>query len=317
MLGPMRAHSLVSLSLLLALVGCDSASSDSDAGADAGAPSEDGSTPIADAGAGPPSTLGPAERPAQLVLPNDYDGVTAFPAVVLLHGYGANGGAQDLYFGLSRAARVEGFYVVIPDGTVDSGGRRFWNATPACCDFAGTGVDDVAYLTGLLDELEATVPVADGQVFFLGHSNGGFMSYRMGCERADRVAAFVSLAGSDFATDTECVPSQPVSVLQIHGDADETVAYDGGTLGGSDLFPSAPDVVARWATRAGCDGTTVDGDMLDLDGTLAGAETETLRYESGCTAGAELWTIRGGGHIPNLSREFAPTVLAWLRAHGR
>jgi polyhydroxybutyrate depolymerase len=317
MLGPMRFHALVFF-LSLAVLGCDSASSSTDAGLDAGSSPTDGSMPVEDAGAGPPSSLGTAERPAELVLPADYDGVTAFPAVVLLHGYGANGGAQDLYLGLSRAARIEGFYVVIPNGTVDAGGRRFWNATPACCDFAATGVDDVGYLTGLLDELEATVPVADGQVFFVGHSNGGFMSYRMGCERADRVAAFASLAGSDFATDTDCVPSQPVSVLQIHGDLDGTIFYGGGAPGETfGVYPSAPEAVARWATRASCDGTTVDGDALDLEGTLAGAETETVRYESGCTAGAELWTIRGGGHIPNLNREFAPAVLAWLRAHGR
>jgi len=276
------------------------------------APSADGGPPEADAGA-LPDTLGPSERPAQLVVPSARDGVTPLPVVVLLHGYGANGAGQDLYFGLSRAARSEGFYVIVPDGTVDAGGRRFWNATPACCDFAGTGVDDVAYLTSLLDELEALTPIS--QIYFVGHSNGGFMSYRMACELADRVSAIVSLAGADFASDTDCVPDRAVSVLQIHGDLDATIPY----AGVAGAYPSASDGVARWAERASCDlGASEAGEMLDLESALGGAETETLRYAADCEgAEAELWTIRNGSHIPALNRTFAPTVLAWLRDHAR
>lgn len=288
----------------------DDASVSADANVDANV--DEGGDAGVDAG-GLPDTIGPAERPATLVVPNEHDGTTPLPAVVLLHGYGANGGGQDLYFGLSRAARTEGFYAVIPDGTMDSGGRRFWNATPACCDFGLTGVDDVAYLTGLLDELEALVPVS--AIFFLGHSNGGFMSYRMACELAGRVSAIASLAGSDFATDDDCVPERAVSVLQIHGDADAVIPY----AGAAGLYPSASDAVARWAERAGCDTSASEvGDPLDIETALGGAETETLRYRAGCTgAEAELWTIRGGSHIPALGRTFAPSVLAWLREHAR
>lgn len=260
-----------------------------------------------------PSTIGPSERPAALVVPRAHDGTTPLPAVVLLHGYGANGVGQDLYFGLSRAARTEGFYTLLPDGTVDSSGRRFWNATHWCCDFGGTGVDDVAYLKALLDELEDLVPIS--AIFFVGHSNGGFMSYRMACELSDRISAIASLAGSDFADDNDCVPARAVSVLQIHGDADEVIPYDGAV----GLYPSAGDAVLRWAERAGCDPSAAElGEPLDLDTSLAGAETETLRYETGCSgAAAELWTIRDGSHIPALGRTFASTLLEWLRAHAR
>ncbi len=272
---------------------------------------EDGGAPEADAGS-LPETIG-GERPAELVVPSAYDGVTPLPVVVLLHGYMASGELQDIYFRLSPAARAEGFFVIIPDGTVDAGGRRFWNATPACCDFGGIGVDDVAYLTSLLDELEALTPIS--QIYFVGHSNGGFMSYRMACELADRVSAIVSLAGADFASDTDCVPDRAVSVLQIHGDLDATIPY----AGVAGAYPSASDGVARWAERARCDLAASEvGEMLDLESALGGAETETLRYASGCEgAEAELWTIRGGSHIPALDRTFAPTILAWLRDHAR
>lgn len=290
--------------IALLVSACSGPIASEDAGVDAGVDAGPATPEL-------PSAIGPAERPADLVVPPAHDGVTPLPAIILLHGYGANGSAQDVYFGLSRSARSAGFYVVIPDGTLDTSGRRFWNATPACCDFGGVGVDDVAYLTSLMDALEAVAPVSD--FFFVGHSNGGFMSYRMACERSERVSGIVSLAGSDFLGETDCVPDQAVSVLQVHGDADTTILYD-GTAG----YPSASDVVARWASRAGCDGTSEAGAMLDLDSGLTGEDTETLSYSSGCTAAqAELWTIRGGAHIPALTREFSPSVLGWLRAHTR
>lgn len=302
---------LGALTLALACVAACSGPGAEDAGTDAAVSADAG----ADAEAPPllPAEIGPAERPAALVAPAAHDGVTPLPAVILLHGYGANGSGQDLYFQLSRAARTAGFYVVIPDGTPDAGGSRFWNATPWCCDFGGVGVDDVAYLTALMDALEAVAPVS--HFFFVGHSNGGFMSYRMACERSDRVSAIVSLAGSDFLGDDECAPDRAVSVLQIHGDADATILY-GGFAG---RYPPAADVVQRWAARAGCDtGAGEAGERLDLDNGLAGEDTDTLRYASGCAgAEAELWTIRFGAHIPALTRAFSPTILEWLRAHAR
>lgn len=292
------------LCLALILVGCSEPEPSVDAG------------PATDAGpAGPdlPDTLGPAERPARLEPPVGLDGVTPVPALFVLHGFGADGNAQTIYFGAEREARRRGWLLVIPDGTTNTSGMRFWNATPACCDFEGSGVDDVAYLTGLLDELEGLHPVSD--VYFLGHSNGGFMSYRMACEIAPRVTAIASLAGSDYLEATDCEPSAAVSVLQIHGDEDDTILYDGSP----GAYPPAADVVARWAERAGCDlARPTDGSPLDLELTIDGPESTVVSYETGCGgAEAALWTIVGGGHIPGITRGFTPAVLDWLEARSR
>ena len=264
-----------------------------------------------DTGPSLPREIGPADRPAGFRTPRAHDGTTPLPAVILLHGYSASSSVQDLYFGLTRNASLEGFYVVLPDGMTDGAGNQFWNATPACCNFGGSSVDDVAYLTALIDELESLVPVSD--VYLIGHSNGGFMSYRMACERAERITGIVSLAGSDFLGDSDCVPDRPVSVLQIHGSLDGTIPIDG--MAGA--YPSATDVVARWASRNGCEPTSATGDALDLESEIAGAESEVERYDAGCDAHSELWTIVGGSHVPTLTTEFTPTVLDWLRSQAR
>lgn len=290
------------LAALLFLSACESAAiAPSDAGTDA---------VVGDAGPPRAITIGPEARPATVVMPAAYDGTTQLPVVFLLHGYSVNAAVQDTYFGASRVARSMGFYLVLPEGTEDASGKQFWNATPGCCDFGRTGVDDVAYLTGLLDELEERVPVDTTRVYFTGHSNGGFMSYRMACELAPRIAGIAVLAGSDFAGEMDCVPSMPVSVLHVHGTDDASVPYENG---GS--YPGARDTVLRWAGRASCDTTMVETlEPIDLVSTLEGAETRRERWATGCATGtsAELWTIVDGNHQPPFDRDAYADMIGWL-----
>jgi len=260
-------------------------------------------------------TIGTEERPARLLVPPAHDGTTPLPLLVLLHGYGASAVLQDGYFGTTRVARELGVYLVLPDGTVDAGGRRFWNAG-ACCDFGGVDVDDVGYLTGLLDEVEALVPVDTDRVYFLGHSNGGFMSYRMACELSDRITAVAALAGTE-ATAVPCTPTRPVSVLHMHGTADPTILYEGGTLGGA-AYLSADDVVAAWRTRDACTETATEGPARDFDSSVVGSETAITTW-SGCGEGSvvERWRLEGSGHIPPLgggTGATTPAIFEWLLA---
>ncbi len=237
----------------------------------------------------------------------------AMPLVILLHGYGASGQIQNFYFGLSAQSDRSGFLLATPDGTTDASNRKFWNATDACCDFAGTNVDDVEYLHAIIDDAQRRYSVDPKRVFLIGHSNGGFMSHRMACDASSRIAAIVSFAGATWKNAARC-PAQPgVSVLQVHGTMDETVAYGGGTLGAE--FPGAVETAAQWAQRNGCGAKAAVG-MLDLISTLPGNDTAQERY-SGCAAGAvELWTIQGGSHTPSLNAAtWSASLVGFLLAH--
>ncbi len=292
--------------------GVDAAASDggtSDAPeSDAG---EDDAAVAEDAGDMPPAFVGGDERPTRVIVPPGYDGSTAAPLLVLLHGYTASGFAQNAYFNMTRKAGERGMLLIAPDGLIDGIGNRHWNATPACCGSPTRLADDLAYITGLIDEMEAGYNVDSSRIYLVGHSNGGFMSYRMACDAADRITAIASLAGSTFANEERCDPARPVSVLQIHGTVDPTILYD-GFFGG---YPSAPDTVQRFADRAGCT-TDSAGDAIDFDAVLPGAET-TTRDWSDCSTGADasLWTIEAGGHIPPLSSTATDQILDWLLTH--
>ena len=280
--------------LALAVAGC----SDGSNGAGAGG----------GGGAAPLPTIFGGDRPTELFVPGSYDAAVPTPLLILLHGHGASGALQDLFFGLRALTDARGVLYLHPDGTLSEDGRRFWNATDACCDFYGTGVDDSSYLRGLIDEVSASYNVDPKRIYFAGHSNGGFMSYRMACDHADVVAAIAGLAGATWMDWADCNASEPVHVLHIHGSADDTVLYDGDAG-----YPGAVESVAQWASHDGCSAGPSTGEPLDLEADQVGAETVVSRYE-GCAVGgsAELWTMQGAGHIPSLSDAFAPSMLDFL-----
>lgn len=268
------------------------------------------SPPVAPGTAG---TLAFQDREFRLVVPAQYDRQRPAGLVVALHGFTADVAGLDDYFGLSRQAGQRGLLLALPDGTQDSRGDRFWNATGACCDMDGSGVDDSGYLSGLIDLVKQSYAVDPARVLVVGHSNGGFMAHRLACDHADQVTGIASLAGPQNLDRTACAPSRPVSVLQIQGTADDTIDF-AGTL----QYPSAAETVRQWVELDSCTGPATDGARRDLDRRLAGAETEVTAH-AWCRDGTavELWTIEDGRHSPDLTADFGGQVLDWLLAHSR
>lgn len=261
----------------------------------------------------------PADRPIEVLVPDDLDPDEPAPLVVLLHGYGADGAVQTAYFGMAEAAAERGMLLVAPSGTENAEGRRFWNATDACCARAGgddgTDVDDVGYLLDVIATVQADHEVDPNRVYLVGHSNGGFMSFRMACDHADVVAAIVSLAGATFADPDDCSPSEPVATLQIHGTADDTIAYEGGDIGGT-RYPSAQETLEAWVASNGCDPEPEEPSPEPRQ-VFSGTDPATVTVHGGCDPGghAELWTVPGGEHIPGLAPDFSDQVLDFLLAH--
>lgn len=265
------------------------------------------------------------ERPVTVHVPAGAD-PTGAPLLLILHGYSSNGAEMTSWLPLGDAAGRRGVIWAYPDGSPDERGLRFWNATDACCGF-GSNVDDVAYLTGLIDEIAAKTGIDRGRVYVAGHSNGGFMSHRMACDRADKVTAITSISGVTFADAARCAPSSPVAILQIHGTADETLAFEGGVLRIPGLpdapYPSAAETARLWLGLDGCDRALTETTrridaVVDIDGADGPSET-TVAESTGCDAGGrvELWTMHGVGHVPAFSKAFPDAVLDFLLAQTR
>lgn len=263
-----------------------------------------GGTLVVDAGRGP----------VTVEIPSSYNGVDPLPLVLSLHGYTSSGAGQEAYFQLVSLAEQRGFFYVAPDGTVDAFGNRFWNATDACCNLFGSSVDDSSYLLALVDAIRDQVAVDPWRIHSTGHSNGGFMSYRLACDHADVFAAVGSLAGATYDDPADCTPITPVHVLQVHGTSDGVIDYAGGAISGSS-YPGAIETVESWAGYSGC--STVPDLSLpnrDVDAAMPGDESTVRRYADSCavSGSAELWTIPGGAHSPPLAAGFRDGLVDFL-----
>lgn len=214
------------------------------------------------------------ERSYIVHVPTGY-GDAAVPLVLNLHGYRATADIQQSYSQMDGKADAEGFVVVYPQG---EGSPPAWNAG-GCC--GGATTDDVGFLAALLDALEEELCIDPRRVYVTGLSNGGFMSHRLACEMADRIAAAAPVAGT-IAVDP-CRPARPIPVLHIHGTADATVPYEGGWSKG------ARETMVEWAERNGCDPTSAT--------TFQNGDSRCETW-SGCEGGADvvLCTVEGGGH---------------------
>lgn len=150
------------------------------------------------------------------------------PLVIVLHGGGGNAKNAAHVTGFNQKANTEGFVVVYPNGTSWIGRNIFltWNSGN-CCGYAlENNIDDVGFIKVLIEKLQQELPIDLKRIYATGISNGAMMSYRLGCELSDRIAAIGPVAGALNVQD--CKPAHPVSVIILHGKDDKYVLYNGG-----------------------------------------------------------------------------------------
>ena len=259
--------------------------------------------------------IGPTSRKAILELPGGHNVSHKLPLVVALHGYTSSGLGVSGFFDLIDSIHENGHLLLRPDGTISATGQRFWNATDACCNIWGQEVDDVSWLTSLINEA-ITYHGADPEgIIIVGYSNGGFMAHRMACERGDMLRSIISLAGATHYDFNDCPNTGYPNVLQIHGTSDSVIFYDGGAILG-DNYPAASQTVFSWANRSGCDLTYTEINQLDLISPRGVNDTNEYEHLN-CSSGnrVSLWEIPNGSHYPQLSSssddDFPSTILDW------
>lgn len=220
-----------------------------------------------------------------LHVPPGYNASEPTPLVLNLHGYTSNAQQQQFYSGFDSDADTAGYIVVYPNGIANA-----WNSGFNVPYYSG--VDDVGFLSALIDTISVDYNVDACRVFSTGMSNGGFMSYRLACELENKIAAVASVTGS--MTDSMmyyCQNTRAIAVMEMHGTADNTVPYAGTTV-----FTSVDENFDFWKTHNNCIGSATTVDLPDTD-PLDGA-TVTKIHQPTCDASTELITFRinGGAH---------------------
>lgn len=216
-----------------------------------------------------------------LYVPESYTGSSSVPLLFSFHGFG--GDMRDNFDSVKfhEIADANGFILVHPRGTVGSNGKRFWNIT------GQVGVYDLDFFDSMLSKVTGEFSIDTTKVYSTGISNGAYFSFVLACLRQDKIAAIAPVAGgmTSWTTDN-CSHSEPVPVLEIHGDADRIVDYDN----------NVPDALEFWVDR---NGTATNATVTIIKDTANGdpAKVEQYIYGNG-TDGSIVKHLKiiGGGH---------------------
>ena len=226
------------------------------------------------------------ERSYILYVPANYDGANSVPLVLNLHGYSSNAGQQMIYSEFYEIAETEGFILIHPEGTIDDMGFQFWNSGYF------SEVDDVGFLSTLIDTISSEYNINTNRVYSMGMSNGGFMSYRLACELSDKISAIASVTGSMSTNQINtCNPMNPVPIMQIHGTSDPTVLYNGDSG-----IEAIDEVISFWVNFNNCNTQPIFNNIADVN-LIDLCTVEHYIYENGDNdTSIELYKIINGGH---------------------
>ena len=169
------------------------------------------------------------------------------PLVIVMHGYTSSAEVIEGYSKMNDIADENGFVVAYPQGTKDGWGNHFFHVG---YDFhQSTEVDDFGYIHALISYLQESLQLSQSNVFAMGMSNGGDMSYMLACQ-SDVIRAIAPVAGCMMKTIYDnCQPSRPIPVLEIHGTLDDVTLVDGDLANehGWGAYMPLQDTIAFWA----------------------------------------------------------------------
>jgi polyhydroxybutyrate depolymerase len=231
------------------------------------------------------------DRQYAVHVPTGYQSGTPVPALFCLHGLGESAASFCLDTGVAWPTKgdQEGFVVIMPNGYQNS-----WNGGTCCGAAASSGLDDVGLMRAIFAEVGKHVNIDLSRVYATGLSNGGYLSYRLGCEASDLFVAVAPSAGAvgtaaigggtqSTSDMTTCAPTHKVSVLDIHGTSDPLIPY--ATQKPSQAFFQASN---------GCSTDTASATVP-----ASGGDTTCVTF-TGCPTCPSVETtacsVQGGGH---------------------
>jgi polyhydroxybutyrate depolymerase len=260
------------------------------------------------------------ERTYRIHIPSSLP-ENATPALVFaLHGGGGTGDGMERTLtlgGFNTLANQYNFIVVYPDGI-----EKNWNdGRKNLTDQAHQqNIDDVGFFTDLIDNLTNEFNIDPHRIFVTGISNGAMMSYRIGFEIPEKIAAIAPVAGA-IPTDLldYNISDAPISVCIISGTLDPLVPWDGGIVGTPrnprGTVISVPESALFWVTHNNCSRLPNSTVLPDIDPTDHTWVQQDIYSEGTDNTEVALYTIFNGGHTWPDGYQYLPEVLIGRTCH--
>jgi polyhydroxybutyrate depolymerase len=192
-------------------------------------------------------------------LPPAYhrDKAQRFALVLALHGTAGSAQQMEQTYGLNEKGAEAGFIVVYPEGIRGKGalGIRSWNAGRCCDEAMESNVDDVGFISAVIDRMIIDFRADPKRVYVTGMSNGGMMAYRLACELFQKIVAIAPVSSTMMVRN--CEPGRAVPVLHMHSLLDTKVPYGGGVGIGGYFFTPVDSALNVFAINGNCAETPV------------------------------------------------------------
>lgn len=153
-----------------------------------------------------------------VLVPRDYDGATASPAIVFLHGSGEVGtdGSRQLLVGLAPAMLADPerwpAIAIFPQLRQDADNSRHWR-------------DDEAVVMAMLEATRREWNIDASRIYLTGLSRGGAGSWFLASRHPDVFAAVVPICGYGDPAEV-AVPLVSMPIWTFHGERDDVVTPD-------------------------------------------------------------------------------------------
>ena len=177
-----------------------------------------------------------------IYIPSNYNQSEELPLLFNFHGFGGSVSYYMSYVDMRPLAESNNFILVYPQGSL-LGGYPHWNAGLDNNENKSS-VDDYGFVEELINYISSNLSINQNRIYSCGFSNGSFFSYSLGCYLENKIAAVGSVGGTMLSeTYDNCDINTPKPMINIHGDSDFIVPYE-GTFG----LKSINDVIDYWVT---------------------------------------------------------------------
>lgn len=204
------------------------------------------------------------------------------PVVFNFHGSGMTHVEHMFYTNMNTTADKHQFIVVYPLGI-----NKDWNVGFEMSYQKGT--NDIGFVKELITVLKSKHKIDEKAIYATGLSRGGFFCQRIAAEMGDVFAAVASV-GAPLPDSVKYYnqSKHKISVMQIHGTADEVVKYDGKDKG----YASALNTFNYWKEKNNITANTTEKTVKYND-----KNTDiTFMEAKNKDAAVRLLSIKNGGH---------------------
>lgn len=217
------------------------------------------------------------QRTYYVHLPSNFSKNISYPALLAFTGKGGDALQFAHTIGLNDLPAI----IIYPAALPGTEGVTAWEGAPY-----SPKTNDVQFISDILDRLEGQLCIQKSRIYSVGLSNGGGLSWLLSCQMSDRIAAFGMISGAFYSPMADCHSARPAAIINIHGDHDLLVPYDGSS---QRKLPK----ISTWIKQRAKDNACKTAPTV----TKPNASTEVTTW-SGCAGGATVQNIRliGAGH---------------------